>query len=116
MLDCTNGERGVIAQIAPRNLTVVGMRVRLRPEIDEVHAVYFRGGLYVQTPLDSGSAYILNMLREGMLVDGEENLDEPVPNLASAKAEDCYTVYRFNLLVADYIRAFPAWQFEPDPR
>ncbi len=108
-----NGWSAVQKIAPPGPLSIVGLRVRLRPELDKVHVVYFCGGRYIQRLLEKKKGYIYDLLHEGMIVEGEEALEEPVTAVDSIGKEDCYMTYRFNLRIEDCMRAFPAWQFEP---
>lgn len=88
-----------------------GRVLRLRDDVDELHAVRFVGGRYVQAPF-TDSQHILRQLRAGLRVIAVEHLDQPVPVLASATADDCHVAVRFGLAIAYSASAFPIWQFE----
>lgn len=89
----------------------VGQRVRLLSHLeDELYIVVFRYGFYQQI-LYHEIHSLVDILKGGAVVRSVETLRNPVPNFASATAEDC----RVRLGFDKPSSKFASWQFESVP-
>ena len=104
---------GAVPEIAPAQTFGIGMRVRLRDDVDQLYTAQYERGGYTQRPFQSKE--LLREFRAGLRIVSVESLQQPIPVLNSASAEDCSHVFRFNLPMAHTARAFGAWQFEAVP-
>lgn len=90
----------------------VGTMVRLKDDVEQLRIAQYQQHGHTQKEICNDS--LLSHLQKGMLVIGVEVLSNPVADLTSAAAEDCYYGLRFRL-PPNQIRAFPEWQFEVYP-
>lgn len=99
------------SQVITKARFSVGQQVKLNPALSEVHVVVFREGRHQQYVVDS--ATLVEYLRRGVCVLGVQELDNPLPNLASEAASDCHHKVCFGHVPSHGTLYFPEWQFEP---
>lgn len=94
----------------------VGEHLKLISALSEVHVMVFREGKHQQFVVES--AALLQYLRGGSRVIAVQELKNPVPDLASETAEDCYHQVCFGEIPNHGLPGgplyFPAWQFQSD--
>ncbi|MBP9782781.1 MAG: hypothetical protein KBC50_03570 [Candidatus Pacebacteria bacterium] len=94
----------------------VGEHLKLISALSEVHVMVFREGKHQQFVVES--AALLQYLRGGSRVIAVQELKNPVPDLASETAGDCYHQVCFGEIPNHGLPGgplyFPAWQFQSD--